>query len=214
MRSRPAALVLVVVLAVASGCSKDEKSSEKAAKKGASSSSTASTDPSAPGEAPAAGEGPTTTLGGPLGSIKPPPAEPKGTAQLTLSRTISGTITADPQVRCVTGDGFFDIDLSFEPSTPLGADLGFVSLAVSAPNFKGPGRYDLKASGGAESVVVEELETGVDIEFFAPENGARGLVEIEAGAQKGRFEVRGLVDVDDRPLDVVGTFSCGQMAPM
>ena len=213
MRSRPIALVLVALLAVAAGCSKDAKPSAKTAKKSTSTTS-APVDASTPGEEPAVDEGPTTTLKGPLGSIKPPPPEPKGTAQLTLSRTISGTITADPQVRCVTGDGFFDIDLSFEPPTPLGAELGFVSLAVSAPNYKGPGRYDLKASGGAESVVVEELETGVDIEFFAPENGARGLVEIEPGAQKGRFEVRGLVDLDDRPLDVVGSFSCGQMAPM
>lgn len=212
MRTRPLVLVLVAVLAVASGCSKDEASPEKA-KAGAPTSTTAPDGTPSTDEAPAADEGPTTTLGGPFGSIEPPPPEPKGEAKITFSRTVSGEVTADPQVRCVTGDGFFDIDLSFEPSTPLGPELGFVSLTVSANNYKGPGRYGLSVSG-AEAVVLEELETGVDVEFLSPENGAKGLVEIEAGGKKGRFEVRGLVDIDERPLDVVGSFSCGRMDPM
>lgn len=212
MRSRPFTFVLVAVLAVAGGCSKDDESPEKA-KSGTTSTTVPDDAPSTTDEAPAADAGPTTTLGGPLGSIQPPPPEPKGAAQLTFSRTITGAITADPQVRCVTGDGFFDIDLSFEPSTPLGPELGFVSLTVSANNYRGPGRYGLSATG-VESVVLEELETGIDVEFIAPENGAKGLVEIEPGGQKGRFEMRGLLDIDDRPLDVVGSFSCGRMDPM
>lgn len=212
MRSRPVTLVLVAVLAFVAGCSKDEKASEKAEAGGAT-STTAPGDVASTDEAPAADEGPTTTLGGPLGSIAPPPPEPKGEAKITLSRAVTGEVTADPQVRCVTGDGFFDIDLSFEPAAPLGPELGFVSLTVSANDYKGPGRYGLSVSG-AEAVVLEELETGVDVEFLSPENGAKGLVEVEAGGKKGRFEVRGLVDGDDRPLDVVGSFSCGRMDPM
>ncbi len=212
MRSRPLTFILVALVAVAGGCSKDDESPEKA-KAGTPTSTTATSDVPSTDGAPARDEGPTTTLGGPLGSIQPPPPEPKGAAQLTFSRTITGAITADPQVRCVTGDGFFDIDLSFEPSTPLGPELGFVSLTVSANNYKGPGRYGLSATG-VESVVLEERETGVAVEFLAPENGAKGLVEIESGGQKGRFEMRGLLDIDDRPLDVVGSFSCGRMDPM
>ncbi len=218
---------LALALAVSGACAKgdDKAASKSKEKKDAASSTSATDDATAPaGSAEAdkkeaadgsVGGGPATTLAGPLGNIKAQEPIPSGKVTVKLSRTITGTASGEPEVRCVTGSGFFDVVLSFEAAPQsLNPTMGLVSLSFGAPSFKGPGGYKVAAEQASYSVLIENSETKEGTEFFAPDRGLAGSVEIAADAKSGTFDLRGLVDADARPLDVNGNFSCGQVEKM
>ncbi len=219
MPSRPLVLAVVALLAFGGACSKADDGGDREAggqRSTAAADGTTSSDDTAPVAADGSvGTGPTTTLGGPLGNIKPPETAPAGDVEVKLSRAVAGTASGKPEVRCVTGKGFFDVVLSFEASPrPLNPEMGLVSLSFGAPGFKGPGKYGVDGNAGAYGVLVEDTKTKEGFEFFAPDRGLAGSVEIGGDAKSGKFDVRGLVDIDARPLDVSGSFTCGSVEQM
>ena len=137
-----------------------------------------------------------------------PPA-PRVALEVRVGGTISANAAGDVTARCLRGPGFLDVDVIAEPPLAAGA-YGITSLVFSAPGYRGPGRYDAGAADDEEwAVALVDLETEEPLEFFSPAGGVSGAVVIEGDGRTGTFDIRGLVDVEERTITVAGRFTCG-----
>lgn len=208
---RVGAVAVAVSLGVSGACSSDRDDDLPEA--GPSSSTTTSTTSTAVTSAPAAAEAPegspTTLTADRLAAVTTEPPAPKVALEVRLGGTVTGTATGDVTARCVRGPDYLDVDVIAEPPLSAG-QYGITSLVFSAPGYRGPGRYDAARADDEEwAIGLVDLETEEPLEFFSPERGASGSVVIDGDGRTGSFDIRGLIDVEERTVTVAGRFTCG-----
>lgn len=208
-RSTIAAGAAAAVL-VSGACSstEEDRRPEGASPRSTSTSTTSTTDAPTPGDDASDGP-PPTRAADLLAAVTTEAPAPRVALEVRLGGTVTGTATGDVTARCLRGPGFLDVDVVAEPPLPAGR-YGITSLVFSAPGYRGPGRYDASRADDEEwAIALVDLETEEPLEFFSPADGVRGSVTIDDGGTAGSFDIRGLVDVEDRSVTVTGRFTCG-----
>ena len=212
-RRRATAAGLLSVALLAGACSSKDDDRPEASSASSTTSTTDATgdatgDATPSAEEPAEGA-PTTLMADRLASVTTEPPAPRVALEVEIGGTVSGKATGDVTARCVRGSGYLDVDVIAERPLPLG-QYGITSLVFSAPGYRGPGRYDASRADDEEwAVALVDLETDEPLEFYSPADGVGGSVTIDAGGKAGSFDIRGLVDNEERSVTVTGRFTCG-----
>ena len=207
---RLAAVALVALTASSAACSRDDGGETATRRTPPASTTTTSEGPAAADDvAPTEDSPSTTTMADQFAAVTTEAPAPRVALELRLTGAVSGTATGDVAARCLRGSGYLDIDIVAEPPLPIG-QFGVTSLVFSAPRYRGPGRYDASAADDEEwAVALVDLETDEPLEFYAPGTGVDGSVTIDDGGKSGTFDIRGLVDDEQRSVAVAGRFTCG-----
>lgn len=205
-----AGLVAVAVVSViAAAFSRDDEPPEAQRRLPTAGTSTTTTEAAAPA-ADAAVEGPTSTvMADRLAAVTTEAPPPRVALEVRVGGAVTATASGDVAARCLRGPGFLDVDVTAEPPLAAG-QFGITSLVFSAPGYRGPGRYDASAADDEEwALGLVDLETEEPFEFYTPSGGVDGSVTIADGGRTGTFDIRGLVDDEERRVTVAGRFTCG-----
>lgn len=213
-------VVAVALLAtVTAGCSREraDRAAPKAEAEAASPDADADTDvdaapeadPGAVTDGDPAGDGSDVTTMADAFSAQTTEPPPTAAFEIRLGGAVSGSGTGEVEARCVQGPGFLDVAVTADPPLRVGA-FAMTSLVLSAPGHRGPGTYRVGGPDGEWSISLVEVESDTPFDFVAPLEGASGTLTVESG-DKGTFDVRGLLDQDERAISLAGRFACGRV---